>query len=70
MGKTPQQILPSLQGFYFYYAGDRIDNNVKNWKMKFLPVERNKRHEDVKVANAFWSTLDEYMKVHKPYLRW
>ncbi|KAJ8907596.1 hypothetical protein NDN08_007706 [Rhodosorus marinus] len=70
MGRTPPQILGKMQGFFFHYFGDKVDGAVKGWNVKYIPIDRNRRHEDVKVCLEFWNQLDEYIRRNKNTLRW
>mmetsp|Transcript_9093 Transcript_9093/g.27355 ORF Transcript_9093/g.27355 Transcript_9093/m.27355 type:complete len:443 (-) Transcript_9093:813-2141(-) len=69
LGRTPPQILAKMQGFYFHYAGDKVSGPVTGWRLKMLPVERTRRHEDGRLWNEFWRTLEDYIAVHKSHLR-
>jgi hypothetical protein len=48
---------------------DRIvDPKVLSWNCKIVQVKKFKRHLDAGVVNEFWSHVDNYMRVNKPYL--
>ena len=57
--KQPEEIFSKTAGFYMHFNDDPPSNHgdVKNWRVHYLPIRRNHRHEDSRIANDFWEKL-------------
>lgn len=41
---------------------------VKSWNVRPLSISRFKRHADATVVEDFWTQLEQYLEVKKPFL--
>lgn len=48
----------SVKGFHLKWSEMPLDNNVKNWAVTVLSLNRNRRHLDRAVLQEFWEQLD------------
>ncbi len=54
-------ILLKVKGFHIKYSDTLLNENIKNWNVKILEINRNKRHFDGSVQNEFWTTLEQFL---------
>jgi len=58
---NPTELFSKIRGFYLQYQDDILKEPVKDWNVKVLKVEKNKRHHDIQTVLEFWNELDRYM---------
>jgi len=61
--QNPTELFSKVRGFYLQYQDDILKEPVKEWNVKVLKVEKNKRHHDIQTVLEFWNELDRYMSV-------
>eukprot|EP01083_Nonionella_stella_P081002 222861_1 len=62
----PEKIFNKTAGFYMHYKDDPPKGEVKDWRVHYLPVMRNARHDDPRIYNEFWKTVHEHLRTkHK-----
>ncbi len=44
-----------------HFKDDPPNEIVKNWRVNYLPIMRNQRHDDASIAKQFWSKLYQHM---------
>lgn len=54
-------ILLKVKGFHIKYSDTLLNENIKNWNVKILEINRNKRHFDGSVQNDFWNQLEQFL---------
>lgn len=62
-------ILQSMCGFVFHYEDDARPKAAEDWAVTFLPLARNRRHNDIKVQMRFWESIDAHCRLRKKNLR-
>jgi len=62
LGNTPAEIFEKVLGYYFYFEGDIVNQNVLGWSVKRVPLARNKRHDDAVAVAAFWKDVTAAIK--------
>jgi len=60
---NPTELFSRIRGFYLQYQDDILKEPVKDWNVKILKVEKNKRHHDIQTVLEFWNELDRYMSI-------
>lgn len=67
---TPAEIFDPQRclGFHLQYDGDATHESIGKWNVAVLPVSKSRRYLDPGVAQRFWSLMDQFVLVHKPYL--
>ncbi|ORX78511.1 CDC73-domain-containing protein [Anaeromyces robustus] len=58
---NPTELFSKVRGFYLQYQDDILKEPVKDWNVKVLKIEKNKRHHDIQTVLEFWNELDRYM---------
>lgn len=64
--KEPVELFNRTYGFYIGMEGDKLPQDVGNWKVSQGKLNRDKRGLDSVCYATFWNGLDEWMAVHKP----
>jgi len=59
--ETVTSILLKVKGFHIKYSDTLLNENIKNWNVKVLEINRNKRHFDGSVQNEFWNQLEQFL---------
>ena len=54
-------ILLKVKGFHIKYSDTLLNENIKNWNVKVLEINRNKRHFDRSVQNDFWNIMEQFL---------
>ncbi len=59
--ETVTSILLKVKGFHIKYSDTLLNENIKNWNLKVLEINRNKRHFDGSVQNEFWNQMEQFL---------
>ena len=54
-------ILLKVKGFHIKYSDTLLNENIKNWNVKVLEINRNKRNFDRSVQNDFWNIMEQFL---------
>lgn len=65
---NPVDLFHNALGIHVMLDDQVLNDNVQSWNCKVLKVHKTKRHLDAGAVNEFWTLLDEYMKLNKPWL--
>lgn len=60
--RKPEEIFNKSAGFYLHFKDDPANKDVKNWRVNCLPIRRNGRHDDARIANEFWDKLVTHLR--------
>lgn len=60
--KGISNILRKTCGMVFHYDDSPPPRDSKNWPVKFLPLSRTRRHDDIKLRGLFWDYIDAHCK--------
>merc|ERR1712244_105920 len=60
--KKPEKIFSKTCGFYMHFDDDPPSGPVQNWRVHYLPIRRNQRHEDARIAQKFWKALYDHLR--------
>ena len=60
--KKPEKIFSKCCGFYMHFDDDPPSGDVSNWRVNYLPIRRNQRHEDARIAQKFWKALYDHLR--------
>lgn len=63
-------ILQKICGFVFHYDDDARPKAAEEWAVRFLPLNRNRRHNDPKIQMRFWEAIDAHCRLQKKKLRY
>eukprot|EP00483_Globobulimina_turgida_P010185 UN10204 len=58
----PEEIFSKTAGFYMHFKDDPSNEVVKHWRVNYLPIRRNVRHDDARIASQFWDKLIHHLK--------
>ena len=64
----PKVLFKNVLGVYVRWHNEQPDANVKNWNVKEIVVDRNKRHTDKQAIAGFWRQLEVWMQAKKPHM--
>jgi parafibromin len=56
---NPKELFQKIKGYYFYYKGDTVPQNVKEWNVQKIPIDRLRRFKDAEVLNYFWDEVEK-----------
>lgn len=57
----PNLLFQKVKGFYVNYSGDVIPNNIKNWNVQVISLDRNQRFKDRQVSEFLWESIERFM---------
>ncbi|GAV27434.1 hypothetical protein PMKS-000902 [Pichia membranifaciens] len=57
----PNLLFQKVKGFYVNYSGDSVPNNVKNWNVQVISLDRNQRFKDRQISEFLWETIERFM---------
>jgi parafibromin len=57
----PNLLFQKVKGFYVNYNGDIIPNNVKNWNVQIISLDRNQRFKDRQISEFLWESIERFM---------
>ena len=57
--KTPVEILANIQGFHCHWGDEPVVNNIKKWRVLYMPIMKTMRHNDRGEVINFWKKLHE-----------
>lgn len=57
----PNLLFQKVKGFYVDYSGDVIPNNIKNWNVQVISLDRNQRFKDRQVSEFLWESIERFM---------
>lgn len=63
-------ILQQICGFVFHYDDDARPKAAEEWAVRFMPLARNRRHNDPKIQMRFWEAIDAHCRLQKKKLRY
>ncbi|WVQ79261.1 hypothetical protein IAT38_001357 [Cryptococcus sp. DSM 104549] len=56
--ENPKVLFQNVKGVYFQWNNEPVNPAVKDWNVKEMRIDRNKRHTDRQVVAEFWRILD------------
>ncbi|CAG60851.1 uncharacterized protein GVI51_J04345 [Nakaseomyces glabratus] len=56
---TPQELFQHCKGYYFHFTGDSVPQNVQQWNVDKVELDKTKRFKDVEVVRYFWNTIEK-----------
>lgn len=56
-------IFLKVKGYHLKYSDSPLNDNIKQWNVKVLEINRNKRHLDGAVQNDFWNDLESFLQL-------
>lgn len=59
--ETVTSILLKVKGIHIKYSDTLLNENIKNWNIKVLEINRHKRHFDGSVQNEFWNQMEQFL---------
>lgn len=57
----PNLLFQKVKGFYVNYSGDSVPNNVKNWNVQVISLDRNQRFKDRQISEFLWESIERFM---------
>ncbi|CCH40475.1 Cell division control protein [Wickerhamomyces ciferrii] len=57
----PQQLFQKIKGFFFHFNGDSIPQQVNEWNVEQIGLDKTRRFKDIEVLNHFWDSLEKSM---------
>lgn len=57
----PNLLFQKVRGFYINYNGDSVPNNVKNWNVQVISLDRNQRFKDRQISELLWESIERFM---------
>lgn len=57
----PNLLFQKVKGFYVNYNGDVVPNNVKNWNVQVISLDRNQRFKDRQISEFLWESIERFM---------
>jgi len=66
--KDPVQLFSMTFGFYIGMEGEKVSTDLEGWSCQRGFLHRDKRGMDSVTNAAFWNSLDQWMKIHRPEL--
>ena len=58
---NPNKLFQKVKGFYINYNGDLIPNNIKNWNVEIISLDRNQRFKDRQISEHLWESVERFM---------
>jgi parafibromin len=65
----PPGVFSQVKGFYMYFDGQKIHENVPNWDVTVLKINKEKRHLDNNLVRRFWEVVDAHTFKNRADLR-
>lgn len=59
----PNELFQKVKGFYVNYNGDIVPNNIKNWNVEVISLDRNQRFRDRQISELMWESIERFMVV-------
>ncbi|KAK9479290.1 RNA pol II accessory factor, Cdc73 family-domain-containing protein [Lipomyces japonicus] len=59
----PKELFQKVKGFYVAFAGDPIPENVRQWNVDVVTVDKIHRFRDRETVEGLWDRLDKYMEL-------
>lgn len=57
----PNLLFQKVKGFYVNYSGDIVPQNVQNWNVQVISLERNQRFKDRQISEYLWESIERFM---------
>lgn len=57
----PNLLFQTVKGFYVNYTGDIVPNNIKNWNVQVISLDRNQRFKDRQISEFLWESIERFM---------
>lgn len=57
----PNLLFQKVKGFYVNYNGDIVPNNIKNWNVEVIALDRNQRFRDRQISELMWESIERFM---------
>mmetsp|Transcript_15704 Transcript_15704/g.26176 ORF Transcript_15704/g.26176 Transcript_15704/m.26176 type:complete len:460 (+) Transcript_15704:84-1463(+) len=48
--------------------GSEVSKNILSWKCQVLKIHKTRRHMDASAFNEFWILVEDYIRMHRPWL--
>ena len=62
------EALAAVRGFFLKFDSDQPPETVRQWPVRVLDLQRNGRHGDRAVQEAFWTELDRFLAASRSKL--
>lgn len=56
---TPQELFKHCRGYYFHFNADEVPQNVQQWNVERIALDKHQRFKDVEVVRYFWTNLEK-----------
>lgn len=66
---NPVEIFVRIKAFHVKWAQHKLEANIGKWNVNIIQLDQYKRHMDRALLSTFWETLDKFMVMNKPHLR-
>jgi len=70
MWEAPVDLFNKVQGFHLHFSGVEPPPLIKQWNVKRIHINKNKRHLDKTAMLEFWEILDKFIARKKPFLKY
>lgn len=57
----PNLLFQKIKGFYINYNGDVVPENIKNWNVQVISLDRNQRFKDRQISELMWESIERFM---------
>lgn len=57
----PNLLFQKVKGFYVNYNGDVVPQNIKNWNVEIISLDRNQRFKDRQISELMWESIERFM---------
>eukprot|EP01041_Mallomonas_annulata_P006216 gene6216-12590_t len=64
----PAELFQHALGVHVALENHIIEPAILSWNCRVLKIHPTKRYSDAGAVNEFWGLLDDFMKLHKPWL--
>lgn len=54
----PQDLFRHCKGYFFHFNTDEVPQNVRQWDVEPISVDKNVRFKDLEIVRSFWSSLE------------
>ncbi|KAH3671234.1 hypothetical protein WICMUC_004751 [Wickerhamomyces mucosus] len=58
---NPKELFQKIKGYYFHYDKDLIPQQIKEWNVQKVPIDKNRRFRDAESLNLFWDSIEKIL---------
>eukprot|EP00455_Lapot_gusevi_P057644 TRINITY_DN9871_c0_g1_i7.p1 TRINITY_DN9871_c0_g1~~TRINITY_DN9871_c0_g1_i7.p1 ORF type:complete len:229 (+),score=52.03 TRINITY_DN9871_c0_g1_i7:103-687(+) len=62
--REPALIFENVCGFHLHWDDEKLNDNIRNWRVHRLGISKNKRYTDKVVVFEFWKLLSNFIGSH------